>query len=114
MRKHAYIVSMLVTQGCKFNCPYCPIPALNQKSWRFRSPEGLANEIRMVQERYGIEWYFGTDDNFFNRRETAQDILTALARATVSGKPLRRRVRWSTEATSRRWPGQSSGTRRSR
>jgi radical SAM superfamily enzyme YgiQ (UPF0313 family) len=99
VRKHAYIVSMLVTQGCKFTCPYCPIPALNQKSWRFRSPEGLADEIRMVQERYGIEWYFGTDDNFFNRRETAEAILTGLARATVSGKPLRRRVRWSTEAT---------------
>jgi radical SAM superfamily enzyme YgiQ (UPF0313 family) len=97
--KHAYIVSMLFTQGCKFNCPYCPIPALNQKSWRARSPEGLADEIRRVQERYGIEWYFGTDDNFFNRRETAEGILTALARAKVSGKPLRRRVRWSTEAT---------------
>jgi radical SAM superfamily enzyme YgiQ (UPF0313 family) len=99
VRKHAYIVSMLITQGCKFNCPYCPIPALNQKSWRFRSPEGLANEIRMVQERYGIGWYFGTDDNFFNRREAAEDILTALARAKVSGRPLRSRVRWSTEAT---------------
>lgn len=99
VRKHAYIVSMLMTQGCKFNCPYCPIPALNQKSWRFRSPEGIANEIRMVQERFGIEWFFGTDDNFFNRRETAEGILTALSRATVSGKPLRRRVRWSTEAT---------------
>ncbi len=99
VRKHAYIVSLLMTQGCKFSCPYCPIPALNQKSWRFRSPEGLVNEIRMVQERYGIEWYFGTDDNFFNRRETAEGILTALARAEVSGKPLRRRVRWSTEAT---------------
>ncbi|MGH7173989.1 MAG: B12-binding domain-containing radical SAM protein [Gemmataceae bacterium] len=99
VRKYAYIVSLLITQGCKFNCPYCPIPALNQKSWRFRSPEGLANEIRMVQERYGIEWYFGTDDNFFNRRETAEGILTALARAKVSGKALRRRVRWSTEST---------------
>jgi radical SAM superfamily enzyme YgiQ (UPF0313 family) len=97
--KHAYIVSMLITQGCKFTCPYCPIPALNQKSWRFRSPEGLANEIRMVQERYGVRWFFGTDDNFFNRRETAEGILTALARAKVSGRPLRSRVRWSTEAT---------------
>lgn len=99
VRKHAYIVSMLVTQGCKFTCPYCPIPALNQKTWRFRSPEGLADEIRMVQERFGIQWYFGTDDNFFNRRQTAESILTALARTTVGGKPLRRRVRWSTEAT---------------
>jgi radical SAM superfamily enzyme YgiQ (UPF0313 family) len=99
VRRHAYIVSLLVTQGCKFNCPYCPIPALNQKTWRFRSPEGLVQEIRAIQERFGIQWYFGTDDNFFNRRETAEEIMTAMARARVSGKPFRRRVRWSTEAT---------------
>jgi radical SAM superfamily enzyme YgiQ (UPF0313 family) len=99
VRRHAYIVSLLITQGCKFNCPYCPIPALNQKSWRFRSPEGLVREIRSVRERFGIEWYFGTDDNFFNRRQTAEEILTAMARATVCGRPFRRRVRWSTEAT---------------
>ena len=41
----ARIVSLLVTQGCKFNCSYCPIPAVNQKSWRYRSPEALVRTI---------------------------------------------------------------------
>ena len=99
VRRFAGIVSLLLTQGCKFNCPYCPIPALNQKTWRFRSPEGVVNEVRAVRERFGIEYFFGTDDNFFNRRQTAEEMLTALARAEVCGRPLRRRVRWSTEAT---------------
>jgi radical SAM superfamily enzyme YgiQ (UPF0313 family) len=99
VKRHATIVSFLVTQGCKFNCPYCPIPAYNQKTWRFRSPENLVEEVRAVQERYGIKYYFGTDDNFFNRRETTEAILTAMARATSSGRPFRRRVRWATEAT---------------
>ena len=27
VRRHCEIVSLLVTQGCKFNCSYCPIPA---------------------------------------------------------------------------------------
>ena len=98
VRRHALIVSILITQGCKFNCPYCPIPAYNQKTWRFRSPEGLVDEIRLVQERYGIKYFFGTDDNFFNRRETAAEILTALARTARGGRPFRR-VRWATEAT---------------
>jgi radical SAM superfamily enzyme YgiQ (UPF0313 family) len=99
VRRHAAIASLLVTQGCKFNCPYCPIPAFNQKTWRFRSPEGLVRQMRGVHERFGIRYFFGTDDNFFNRRETAEEILTAMARAEVGGRPLRRRVHFSTEAT---------------
>jgi radical SAM superfamily enzyme YgiQ (UPF0313 family) len=99
VRRHASIVSLLITQGCKFNCPYCPIPALNQKTWRFRSPEGLVREMKTIRERFGIRWYFGTDDNFFNRRKTVEEIFTAMSRAEVCGRPFRRRVQWATEAT---------------
>jgi radical SAM superfamily enzyme YgiQ (UPF0313 family) len=100
VRKHAMIISMLMTQGCKFNCSYCPIPALNQKSWRFRSPERLAHEFRVIHERFGIKHFYGTDDNFFNHRDSAEDILTALARArTTDGRRLGDRIRWATEAT---------------
>jgi len=100
VRKHCWIVSLLLTQGCKFNCPYCPIPAMNQKSWRFRGPEGIARQLSSVHEAFGVRYFFGTDDNFFNRRETAEEILGALARTRLSdGEPLGSRVRWATEAT---------------
>src|SRR5262249_38691759 len=100
VRRHCYIVSLLITQGCKFNCPYFPIPALNQKSWRYRSAEGLAEEMKMVYERFGVKQYFGTDDNFFNLRQTAEDIFHALARKRLSdGFNLGGRLRFSTEAT---------------
>ncbi len=99
VRRHAAITSIVVTQGCKFNCSYCPIPALNQKSWRFRSPESVAREIRGVYERYRIKNYFGTDDNFFNHRETAEEILTALARAKTGTHPLGSKIWFGTEAT---------------
>ena len=42
------IVSLLMTQGCKFSCPYCPIPAMHQKSWRHRSPEAIAHVMQTV------------------------------------------------------------------
>ena len=70
--RYARIVSLLVTQGCKFNCSYCPIPAVNQKSWRYRSPEALVRTIASIYERFHIKYFFGADDNFFNRRETAE------------------------------------------
>jgi radical SAM superfamily enzyme YgiQ (UPF0313 family) len=100
VHKHARIVSLLLTQGCKFNCSYCPIPAMNQRSWRYRSPEGIAHQLRSVHEAFGVRHFFGTDDNFFNRRETAEEIFSTLAKTNLSnGKPLGRKVRWSTEAT---------------
>ena len=97
--RHARIVSLLVTQGCKFNCSYCPIPAVNQKSWRYRSPEALVRTISTIYERFHIKHFFGADDNFFNRRETAEALLTAMARSTANNAPFRERIRFATEAT---------------
>ena len=97
--RYARIVSLLVTQGCKFNCSYCPIPAVNQKSWRSRSPEALVRTIASIYERFHIKYFFGADDNFFNRRETAEGLLTAMARSTVSSVPFREQIRFATEAT---------------
>ena len=99
VRRHAPITSLLMTQGCKFTCSYCPIPAANQKSWRLRSPERLTEEIRTIHERFGIRYFFGSDDNFFNRRETAEQILSAMARSKAAGRPFRSRIRLATEAT---------------
>jgi radical SAM superfamily enzyme YgiQ (UPF0313 family) len=103
VRRYNQIASLLITQGCKFNCSYCPIPALNQKTWRFRSPENLVRQLRSIRERFGIKYYFGADDNFMNRRQTAEEFFEALARAQVTGpKRLQRlghQIRWGTEAT---------------
>src|SRR5207344_1863790 len=44
--RHSPITGVLVTQGCRFRCSYCPIPAVNQRSWRQRSPESHVREIR--------------------------------------------------------------------
>jgi radical SAM superfamily enzyme YgiQ (UPF0313 family) len=99
VRRRTPIVTLQLTQGCKFNCSYCPIPTLNQKTWRFRSPSNIAYQFKSVRERFGIKYYFGADDNFFNRRETAEEIFTELARTSVAGHRLKGKVCWSTEAT---------------
>ena len=39
--RHADIMSLVPTHGCKFHCPYCPIPAYNQFTFRAqRRPVG--------------------------------------------------------------------------
>lgn len=94
------IATIQLTQGCKFSCSYCPIPAVNQKTWRFRSPEGVVRQMGDLYSKFRIRYLFGTDDNFMNKRQTAVEMLEALARAkTGSGRNLGQRIRWGTEAT---------------
>jgi len=78
--RHAGMVSVVTTHGCKFHCPYCPIPAYNQFTFRFKSPQRLREDFEAIGNATGIDKYFGTDDNFFNNRETVDETFTELAR----------------------------------
>lgn len=99
IRSHGDVISMVLTRGCKFHCPYCPIPGYNQHTFRHRSPERLVEEMAGIARYTGITTFFGTDDNFFNERETVERILGAMARGRVGGKPFRKAIRFATEAT---------------
>jgi len=97
----AMVASVLVTRGCKFHCHYCPIPAYNQRSFRCKSPARMIEEFRDCYRYMHTRNYFGTDDNFFNSRRFVQKMFEAMASTTIDSKPLRRRVRFFTQATVR-------------
>ncbi len=99
VHKHSVIGSLVLTAGCKFSCPYCPIPAFNQRQLRFKSPQRIVEEMTQLHGRYGMKYFFGTDDNFFNSRQRALEIVEGLAEAQIAGKPLHRSIYWATEAT---------------
>ncbi len=99
IRKYSRIGSLVLTLGCKFACPYCPIPAYNQRQYRAKSGARIADEMYRLYHEYGIHYYFGTDDNFFNDKPRTLDIVETLARTEIDGIRLRRRVRWGTEVT---------------
>lgn len=99
IQRYAGMISLVTTHGCKFHCPYCPIPAYNQFTFRYKSPDRLREEIEVLAERTGINAFFGTDDNFFNSRETVEEIFTSLAKGKVHGKPFRDAIFFGTEAT---------------
>ena len=52
-----------------------------------------------LRRDYGIHYFFGTDDNFFNDKKRALKIAETLARTEIDGAPLRKKIRWGTEAT---------------
>ncbi len=88
-----------MTFGCKFACPYCPIPAYNQRQHRVKSGLRIADEMDRLNREYGLRHFFGTDDNFFNNKARTLEIVETLAHHQVDGKSLGRKVRWYTEVT---------------
>jgi len=99
VRRYNRIGALVMTYGCKFACPYCPIPAYNQRQYRAKSGQRIADEMTRLYREYGIRHFFGADDNFFNDKQRALDIMGTLARTKADGSDLRHRLRWGTEAT---------------
>jgi len=97
IRKHCTISSIVLTLGCKFRCAYCPIPAYNQRQHRVKSGERIADEIGQLAKTYGLNTFFGADDNFFNDTQRTLDIAEALARRSTR-RPFCS-IRYATEAT---------------
>ncbi|MGB2986100.1 MAG: radical SAM protein [Phycisphaerae bacterium] len=99
VRHYSSIASLTITHGCKFNCEYCSIPAYNQHTFRHKSGERIVDEMRRIREQLGIRFFFGTDDNFFDNRAAVEQMFETMSSAEISGRPLRKAVRWGTEAT---------------
>jgi radical SAM superfamily enzyme YgiQ (UPF0313 family) len=99
IQRHSRAISVVTTHGCKFHCTYCPIPAYNQFTFRFKSPDRLRRELEDIGNATGITKFFGTDDNFFNNRETVEETFTEMAKGKVQGKPFRDNCFFATEAT---------------
>ncbi|HEV2296620.1 MAG TPA: radical SAM protein [Tepidisphaeraceae bacterium] len=99
VRRYSPLSSLVMTFGCKFACPYCPIPAYNQRQHRLKSGQRIAEEMWRLNKEYGLRYFFGVDDNFFNNKARTLEIVEALASAEFEGKPLRNKARWYTEVT---------------
>ena len=99
VRKRGPLGALVLTLGCKFACPYCPIPAYNQRQYRTKSGERIAEEIERLYREYHIRMFFGADDNFFNDKRRTLDIAETLARKVDAGSRAHCKIRWGTEAT---------------
>ena len=99
VHKHTRLASLVMTQGCRFRCPYCPIPAYNQRQLRGKSGERIADEFERIFTEFDIRLFFGTDDNFFADRQRALEIAETLARKVEAQSRPHCKIRLGTEAT---------------
>jgi radical SAM superfamily enzyme YgiQ (UPF0313 family) len=74
--RRATPLGMLVTTfGCTFSCPYCPIPAYNQRQHRFKSGGRIAEEMYHLYREFGLRYFCFSDDNFFDNPRRAAEII---------------------------------------
>ena len=57
---YAPIVS---TRGCPYRCTFCASPKLSQRKIRFRSPENVVAEIKLLKEKFGIKEISGSENH---------------------------------------------------
>jgi hypothetical protein len=61
-------VSLVSSRGCYADCSYCSVRAYSKlartKPYRMRSVERIADEILLLQQRYGVRNFALEDDNF--------------------------------------------------
>lgn len=99
IRRLTPISSLVLTFGCKFSCAYCPIPAYNQRQHRLKSGARIEDEMLRIREAFGITFFFGADDNFFNNRQRTLEICETLAKGPVAERHPAGRIKWGTEVT---------------
>jgi anaerobic magnesium-protoporphyrin IX monomethyl ester cyclase len=58
-------ISILASRGCYNHCSFCPVPVFYNEGalWRGRTPQNVFDEILLLHERGGREFYF-VDPNF--------------------------------------------------
>lgn len=65
------------SRGCPYPCSYCG-QSLFWKKWRHRNPQKLADEIEMLNKKYGVEVINFADENPATYRKAWQEFLEAL------------------------------------
>ncbi|TSK03907.1 MAG: radical SAM protein [Geobacter sp.] len=65
---------IITSRGCPASCLFCSSPLFWGRGVRFRSPESVVRELRMVKERYGLIYFSFRDDTFTANRSRVMEI----------------------------------------
>jgi radical SAM superfamily enzyme YgiQ (UPF0313 family) len=82
------IVNILTKRGCAFQCIYCTYPLLEGTRVRLRNPASVAAEIKTINERYGIDYFYFSDSVFNFPLEHALEICREIIRNKL-------RIKWT-------------------
>ena len=72
--------TMIATRGCPYTCDFCAVTSFYGASWRKRSPENIAEEMKLIRDTYDYQAVAFVDDLFFLSKRYAIRVSKAIAR----------------------------------
>lgn len=73
-RHHKKFSPIVTSRGCPAKCTFCTAYKVWGRRYRYRSPENVIEEMRLLKEKYGIEEILIEDDNFTANPRRAEKI----------------------------------------
>jgi anaerobic magnesium-protoporphyrin IX monomethyl ester cyclase len=71
------------SRGCPLTCSYCG-QWLFWKKWRHRSPENIVEQLRILKDRYGVDYVWFADENFSADKESVRRLLELIVEADLN------------------------------
>ncbi len=72
------MTTILTSQGCPFECIFCPVVPLTGKRVRYRSVENILGELHECIDRYGIRHFLFHADTFTLKKQWVVDLCRAI------------------------------------
>lgn len=77
-REALRVASMTASRGCPNRCAFCSSPSFWQRHWRKRKVSNIINEIRYLQDNYGVNTIVFNDENIGVDRRWFLELLDAM------------------------------------
>jgi radical SAM superfamily enzyme YgiQ (UPF0313 family) len=75
------MLNVQTKRGCPYRCAYCTYPTLEGRTYRFREPAEVAEEVMRAGREHGGKYIFFTDSVFNDVRGHYLEVAEALVRA---------------------------------
>lgn len=69
---------IVTSRGCPYKCTYCSQRMMTGTTYRYKSPERIVDELRVLVEQFGARSVFFLDDNFCFVRSRTKAVCEAL------------------------------------
>ena len=76
----------MISRGCPFRCSFCSIVSLYGRSWRSYSIERVIEDIKELDEKYGIKDFFFMDDNIAVNKRFFSELVRFFVKSNEDGR----------------------------
>lgn len=74
------------SRGCPYKCSYCSQRLMTGLTFRYRSPERIVEELRILIEKYGRNHIVFYDDNFSFKKKRVIEVCEAIVKSGLHKK----------------------------